>query len=59
MKSCISPNDMKDASFGYKKETVCINLLLTFEVTADASSADLCLLVFMWSFIPLRPNSGW
>ena len=48
MKSCISPNDMKDASFGYKEETVCIILLLTFEVTADASPADLCLLVFMW-----------
>ena len=39
MKSCTSPNDMKDVSFGYKKKTVCINLLLTFEVTADAFSS--------------------
>ena len=50
---------MKDASFGYKEETVCIILLLTFEVTADASPADLCLLVFTWSFILLRPSGGW
>lgn len=48
MKSYISLNDMKDASFGYKEKTVYINLLLTFEVTADASPADLCLLVFTW-----------